>query len=182
MALFFLIVFILSFSPCENESQVTKYCDLSVLIIRWTSFSLLSVGLLYFVFMEFVKKQSSFNQSIEITSYESYSYENLSFLASYFVPLVSFNLIYLSHTIVMMLLVFSIGVIFVQSDKYYTNPTLALFGYRVYHIDGLMRSMNGENRKTVSRMVIVRGKLEDVQWARTLKIEDDFYYLKIIEP
>lgn len=179
MALFFLIVFILSFSPCENVSQATKYCDVSICVVRWCSLSLLIIGMLYFAYMEFIKKTSSFNQSIEITSFDSHSYENLSFLASYFMPLVSFNLLYLSHTIVMILLVISIGVIFVQSGKYYTNPTLALFGYRVYSVTGMTKGLSKEERKEVTYMVIVRGKLSDGTWLGTLKIEEGFYYSKI---
>ena len=179
MALFFLIIFILSFSPCENVSLVTKYCDISICIIRWSSVSLLIIGILYFVYMEFIKKASSFNQSIEITSFDRHSYENLSFLASYFMPLVSFNLLYLSHTIVMILLVICIGVIFVQSGKYYTNPTLALFGYRVYSVTGKTKGFSDKERKEITYMVIVRGKLSDGAWLDTLKIEEGFYYSKI---
>lgn len=181
MSLFFLIVFILSFSPCENVSQQTKYCDVSICIIRWSSASLLIVGLLYFAYMELIRKPSSFNQSVEIVNYESLSYENLSFLASYFVPLVSFNLLYLSHTIVMILLVVSIGVIFVQSGKYYTNPTLALLGYRVYHITGYTKAFEEDKRKEVAYTIITRGTLEDVKWLRSLKIEEGFYYSKVAE-
>lgn len=179
MALFFLIVIILSFSPCENETQTTKYCDISICIIRWSSVSLLIIGMLYFAYMEFIKKASSFNQSIEVMSFDSHSYENQSFLASYFIPLVSFNLLYLSHTIVMILLVISIGVIFVQSGKYYTNPTLAFFGYRVYSVTGKTKGFSEEERKDVTYMVIVRGKLSDGAWLNTLKIEEGFYYSKI---
>jgi len=109
------------------------------------------------------------------------SYENLSFLASYFVPLVSFNLLYLSHTIVMILLVICIGVIFVQSGKYYTNPTLALFGYRVYHIKGLTKAFKEDKRKEVAYTIITRDTLENVKWLRTLKIEAGFYYSKVAE-
>lgn len=181
MSPFFLIVFILSFSPCENVSQQTIYCDVSISIIRWNCAGLFIVGLLYFVYMEFVRKPSSFNQSIEISHYESLSYENLSFLASYFVPLVSFNLLYLSHTIVMILLVICIGIIFIQSGKYYTNPTLALFGYRVYYIAGRTKAFEDSNRKNVSYTIITRGTLENVRWLKTLKIEEGFYYSKVAE-
>lgn len=181
MSLFFLIVFILSFSPCENVSQQTRYCDVSICIIRWSSVSLFIAGLLYFAYMEYIRKPSSFNQSVEVVSYESLSYENLSFLASYFVPLVSFNLLYLSHTIVMILLVICIGVIFVQSGKYYTNPTLALFGYRVYHIKGLTKAFKEDKRKEVAYTIITRDTLENVKWLRTLKIEAGFYYSKVAE-
>lgn len=181
MSLFFLIVFILSFSPCENVSQQTIHCDVSICIVRWCSIILFLAGLLYFAYMELIRKPSSFNQSVEIVNYESLSYENLSFLASYFVPLVSFNLLYLSHTIVMILLIISIGIIFIQSGKYYTNPTLALFGYRVYHIKGYTKAFEEDKRKEVSYTIITRGTLEDVKWLKTLKIEEGFYYSKVTE-
>jgi len=179
MTLFFVIVLILSFSPCENLSQTTKYCALLIAVIRWSSIVLIAVGLLYYLYMEFIMRDSSFNQSIEIEYFDSCTYENLSFLASYFVPLVSFNLLYLSHTIVMVLLVISIGVIFVQSGKYYTNPTLALFGYRVYKVSGKTKALTEKERTSVSYMVIVRGQLSKGDWLETLKIEEGFYYSKL---
>ena len=181
MTLFFLIVFILSFSPCENISQETRYCDLAVRIVRWGSFVCFFIGLGYFAIMELVRKPSSFNQSVEILKYETHSYENLSFLASYFMPLVSFNLLYLSHVVVMILLVTCIGIIFVQSGKYYTNPTLSLFSYKVYSIKGLTKALKEEERKEVEYMVICRGKMSDIKWISTLKIEDNFYYAKPAE-
>ena len=79
----------------------------------------------------------------------------------------------------MILLVISIGVIFVQSGKYYTNPTLALFGYRVYFVTGKTKGFSEEERKEVTYMVIVRGKFSIGVWLDTLKIEEGFYYSKI---
>jgi len=81
----------------------------------------------------------------------------------------------------MILLVISIGIIFIQSGKYYTNPTLALFGYRVYHIKGYTKAFEEDKRKEVSYTIITRGTLEDVKWLRTLKIEEGFYYSKVAE-
>ena len=81
----------------------------------------------------------------------------------------------------MILLVICIGVIFVQSGKYYTNPTLALFGYRVYHIKGLTKAFKEDKRKEVAYTIITRDTLENVKWLRTLKIEAGFYYSKVAE-
>lgn len=34
-----------------------------------------------------------------------------------------------------LLLIIVIGLVFIKTDKYYANPTLALFGYKLYKVD-----------------------------------------------
>jgi len=41
----------------------------------------------------------------------------------------------LQKNIAYFLLVIIIGLIFIKTDKYYANPTLSLFGYKLYKVD-----------------------------------------------
>lgn len=41
----------------------------------------------------------------------------------------------IQKNIAYLLLVIIIGLIFIKTDKYYANPTLALFGYKLYRVN-----------------------------------------------
>lgn len=77
------------------------------------------------------------------TIYENVSGDVMSFVASYFFPLVSFNLSATwQHAVVLFMLFILIGAIYVQADIYYCNPTLMILGFKVYKVSG----MSGRNK------------------------------------
>ncbi|EPG6371655.1 anti-phage protein KwaA, partial [Klebsiella pneumoniae] len=73
--------------------------------------------------------------TVTITSCQSESYESLTFLATYIVPFMGFSFDDIQKNIAYLLLVIIIGLIFIKTDKYYANPTLALFGYKLYRVN-----------------------------------------------
>lgn len=73
--------------------------------------------------------------SVTITSCQSENYESLTFLATYIVPFMGFSFDDIQKNIAYLLLVVVIGLIFIKTDKYYANPTLALFGYKLYRVN-----------------------------------------------
>jgi hypothetical protein len=73
--------------------------------------------------------------SVTITSCQSENYESLTFLATYIVPFMGFSFDNIQKNIAYLLLVIVIGLIFIKTDKYYANPTLALFGYKLYRVN-----------------------------------------------
>lgn len=74
----------------------------------------------------------------EIQSIESLNYENLTFLATYIIPLVCFDLdFHLGENrnfIMLLLVLFLIGWIYVKTNIYYTNPTLAVLNFKIYKV------------------------------------------------
>ena len=91
------------------------------------------------------------------TKYENVSGDVMSFVASYYFPLVSFSLgTTWRHVIVLSLLFVIIGIIYVKADIYYCNPTLLLFGFRTYKVQGQF-SKDNEFNKTI----IVWGCMKD---------------------
>ena len=109
-------------------SQLWDGCKFGVLIIIIT---LIIEGLVY-LFLIISWKSNHPELSVEIVEIENQNYNTLTFIASYFIPLVSFNYLKLNHWIVLLFLLIIIGFIFCKSDGYYNNPTLALFGFRLY--------------------------------------------------
>ena len=81
----------------------------------------------------------------EITKVEDYNYEHLTFLTTYIIPLICFNLASTRYVIALGILLFVIGIIYVRTDKFYANPTLAVLGYRLYKINLKTRSGQKEN-------------------------------------
>lgn len=59
-------------------------------------------------------------------------FDHLTFLSTYILPLITFNLNEVRSFIIVLVLLFMIGTIYIKSNLYYLNPTLLLFGYRIY--------------------------------------------------
>lgn len=73
--------------------------------------------------------------SLYITECSSENYEHLTFLATYIIPFFGFSFNEPGRLLAYAVLLIIIGVIFVRTDKYYANPTLALFGYKLYKVN-----------------------------------------------
>jgi hypothetical protein len=73
----------------------------------------------------------------------------LSFLATYILPLVFVDFSSKRQVVILILLLIAIGFMYVKTDMFLSNPTLALLGYKIYEIQtedekicGVMVSQN----------------------------------------
>lgn len=82
------------------------------------------------------------------TEVEDRSFDNVSFLVSGLLPLMSLNLPQRSP-LGLLLILGILCIVMVRSETYYANPTLALFGYRVYAV-----SMTGKANQTTTCFVL----------------------------
>lgn len=136
--------------------QLWDKCKFGVYII------IISVLIEYVVY-SFLKKSWNKNSpelSVKIIHKENLNYNILNFIASYFVPLVSFNYIKLNHWIVLFLLLIIIGIIFCNSNGFYNNPTLALLGFRLYKTQIETQKIEKKEKKE-SLIVICNRKLSE---------------------
>lgn len=109
----------------------------------------------------------------EIKKIEGINYEHLTFLATYVVPLISFDFGSGRQMVVLALLLIVMGVIYIKTDLFYANPSLALMGFHIYRADG--------NFKTGLRegvILICRSKLVEGQKVSYIKLDDRIYYTK----
>lgn len=91
------------------------------------------------------------------TKYENISGDVMSFVASYFFPLVSFNIgTTWRHVAVLGVLFVIIGLIYIKANIYYCNPTLLILGFRAYKATG-----KAGKDVTFEKTIIVWGKMED---------------------
>jgi len=109
----------------------------------------------------------------EIKKIEGINYEHLTFLATYVVPLISFDFGSGRQMIVLTLLLIVMGVIYVKTDLFYANPSLALLGFHIYRADGDFK--NGGREGII---LICRGKLTKGQKVSYIKLDDRIYYAK----
>ncbi len=109
----------------------------------------------------------------KVLKVENLNYETLSFLVTYIVPLVCFNLDPVSGSsrngILVLLVLILMGWIYVKTNMYYQNPTLAVLGFNIYRVN---------TEQTENIVVIVKGKLkkDDVILARP--VDDNIYFAK----
>lgn len=110
---------------------------------------------------------------VVITECKSANYENLSFLATYIIPLVCFPMENKRQIFVLFGVILIIGCIFVKTNLFYTNPSLALLGFNIYIIK--------VRDKAEEQIVICRGKLKKDDKIKGTNLGDDILFVRKIE-
>lgn len=107
----------------------------------------------------------------KITEIENLNYENLTFLATYIIPLVCFDLdfhLFREKNFVMLILVLIlIGWIYVKTNIFYTNPTLAILNFKIYRV-------STEQRKNI--ILIAKIKLDIGDMILPNKMDDNIFF------
>lgn len=114
------------------------------------------------------------NLPVEIEECESVNYENLSFLATYIIPLVCFPMETEREIFVMFSVIIVIGCIFVKTNLYYTNPSLVLLGFNVYKVTCKSKNAFGTG------IVIIKGKLNAKDSIKYMSLSDNVYFARRI--
>ncbi|CAB3817359.1 hypothetical protein CEY09_24020 [Achromobacter marplatensis] len=128
-------------------------------------------GLYYFRFN--YKIAGSKSIPVEVNSVEDINYEHLTFLTTYIIPLICFNLTSERYLIALVLLLIVIGIIYVRTDKFYANPTLAVLGFRLYSVKVTRRT--GEEVKVA---LITKDQIKDGDKIRFLELDGRVYFAK----
>ena len=114
------------------------------------------------------------NLPVEVEKCESVNYENLSFLATYIIPLVCFPMETVREVFVMFSVIIVIGCIFVKTNLYYTNPSLVLLGFNVYKVTCKSENAFGTG------IVIIKGKLNVKDSIKYMALSDNVYFARRI--
>ena len=112
---------------------------------------LISLAFLSYVVFHHNSKYGN-RQMKEFTDITASDFDHLTFLSTYIIPLITFNLNELRNFVVVFVLLLMIGVIYLKSNLYYLNPTLLLFGYKVY------KAKSGNK----SVVLIIKGNLPSI--------------------
>ncbi|EOW2727960.1 anti-phage protein KwaA [Enterobacter roggenkampii] len=117
-------------------------------IVPLICIALILLGVYFFIRFKNITKYNGLD-SVKITECQSESYENLTFLATYIVPFIGFSFDDPQKNLAYFLLIIVIGLIFIKTDKYYANPTRALFGYKLYKVS-ITHASNGETKNLIA--------------------------------
>lgn len=109
----------------------------------------------------------------EVTKVEGINYEHLTFLATYVIPLISFEFSSTRQLAVFVLLLLVMCVIYIKTDLFYANPSLALLGFQIYRANGSFKTGVRENIILISKCKIVEN-----QKLSYIKLDDRIYYVK----
>jgi hypothetical protein len=122
------------------------------------------------------KLSGSVSLAVDVLVVEDINYEHLVFLTTYIIPLICFDLKNLRYVITLFILLSVICVIYIETDKFYTNPTLAVLGYKLYKISTTLRT-----GVTCDVVVISRDRLVVGDKITYIDIEQDriFYGKKV---
>jgi prepilin signal peptidase PulO-like enzyme (type II secretory pathway) len=103
----------------------------------------------------------------KIAEIENIQFENLSFLATYIIPLVAFDLSQTRGCVMLLLVLILMGSIFINTNTFYLNPSLAVLGYRIYKV------VTSTNEKII---VITREKLNKDDSIFPRSIGENIYF------
>lgn len=92
---------------------------------------------------------------MKILKIEKINYEHLTFLATYIIPLITFDFEKERYVLVLAVLLIIMGVIYIKTDFFYANPSLALLGFNIYKVD--VKLSDEESKDGI--IIITRKKL-----------------------
>jgi hypothetical protein len=136
-------------------------------LISIISFSLSLLGLLFYIIFLYDLKGST-KLPKEIKKIEDQSYEHLTFLTTYIIPFLRVKLEG-KDLIVSILLLIIIGAIFIKTNLFYKNPTLALLGFKLYKVD---------TEKSTNLILISREYFKVGDIFHHIHLSDNVYFAK----
>ncbi|EMH6404748.1 hypothetical protein AB5B87_002898 [Providencia rettgeri] len=110
--------------------------------------------------------------SVEIIKIDKINYEHLTFLATYIIPLITFDFEKERYILVLAALLIIMGVIYIKTDLFYANPSLALLGFNIYKVD--IKIGKDDIKECV--IVITRKKLKIKDKISYIVLDDRVYY------
>ncbi|HSH72100.1 MAG TPA: anti-phage protein KwaA [Methylophilaceae bacterium] len=139
-------------------------------VIPLISIAFLIAGVFFYSRFRFLVRGSK-KISAEISSLEDVNFEHLTFLTTYIIPLICFNLTDMRYLIALGILLIVIGIMYVKTDKFYANPTLAILGYRIYKIS--LKTRLGSVKDII---VITQDKIKVGDSIKYQELDEKVYY------
>lgn len=169
--LFFMLI-ILKIDTTEISFSLT--CNNMLNFLRNNVFSVICLLLMGIGGVGYLFFKDSLNNAkelpVQMEQCESVNYENLSFLATYVIPLVCFPMETDREIFVLFSVIIIIGCIFAKTNLYYSNPSLVLLGFNVYQVK------TNSKRQFQNGILIVRGKIKSGDSIKYLNLSDNVYF------
>lgn len=179
LAILFLIVFLITvkLDVCIKDIDCTSLTWKDYAFANWLPI----IMLILMLYCEIIRREfehmldGGAGDSMFVVECQSENYEHLTFLATYIIPFFGFSFTETGRLLAYGVLLIVIGAIFIKTDRYYANPTLALFGYKLYRI-----TMSDANARYESVIVITKSTLSANQSVNYKLLSNNVYYVRKI--
>jgi hypothetical protein len=167
----FLIVIVITIPVCfTGDCSFIGWHDLThKYIIVLISLIFMVLGVLSFIRFNYKIVKGATILPVKVLHVENINYESVTFIATYIIPLACIDLEKARTPAVFFIILFFVGWIYIKTNLFYTNPTLAIWGYHIYRI----------NTKDYKNIIIInRGKIQIGESIFLKKIDDNIYFSK----
>ncbi|MEN4984458.1 anti-phage protein KwaA [Acinetobacter modestus] len=173
--LFIFVFFItLKMPVCSNNCEFIGFKQLLFSnIVPFICLVLLILGIAGYFLFDF-KVKGSHELPFAISDVEPINYEHLTFLATYIIPLISIDFDKTKAPYIFFGLIVVMGAIYVRTDLFYANPSLALLGFKIYKANGAFR--NNESRNAI--ILITKDNLSNYMSVSYIKLDERIYYVE----
>lgn len=138
-------------------------------IIAIGSFIFLLLGILfYYQFLNNLR--GDLDLPVEIKKIENINYEYFALLMT-IISLIAFDFYTIRGFILLVVLLFILGGIFMKTELFYSNPSFALLGFHIY-------KANTNNPHLQNSIFITKDKIKLGDKVKYLKISDQVYFTK----
>ncbi|HDL8439161.1 TPA: hypothetical protein PXR36_004413 [Yersinia enterocolitica] len=175
--LLFLSLFIMSYDKNLFLNAFKDWHSLSIFELKPKNFvfilsfifMLLGVFIYYYLCFSFM---SGWSINCTVNSVSNQSHEHLEFLTTYVMPLVFTDVNSKRTMLNLVIMIIVIGLIYVKTNRFYSNPSLALLGFKIYK--GTIR-----DRGDKEFVIVCHGELKNDSIIKYIKIDDETCIVKI---
>jgi hypothetical protein len=150
-------------NACSFIGWKALFIDNFLLIICVT---FMVLGIVFYLRFDYRFVQGASLLPVTVTEVENINFEAVSFLVTYFVPLACIDLEKSRSSLMLIAILTLIGWIYIKTNLFYTNPTLAIWGYQIYKIS---------TAKRTNITIIIRGKVKIGDGIRLKNIDDKIF-------
>ncbi|MFZ6845542.1 anti-phage protein KwaA [Undibacterium sp. RuTC16W] len=133
---------------------------------------LVSVGF-YIAFIRII--EGAKNGPFKVIEIEDKTADHLVFLATYVIPLLSFNLDTLRQIVSLVITLLLIGAIYVRTNLFYANPTLSLLGFKICTVKF---EQSGEGVPTGTAVLIAREDIDLDSRVNMLRLDKNIFFAR----
>lgn len=148
------------FNKLLNDNYISLACII-----------LLLLGILFYFMFDY-KIEGTKKLAFQVDVVENANYEHLSFLATYIIPLICFNFDDIRYIFILVIVLIIIGAIYIKTNIFYANPTLALLGFHIY------KARKQESNQSVDVILISKEKIITGDYLWNIKLDDKIYYVR----
>lgn len=142
-------------------------------IVFTSSFIMIIAGFFIFLYLLF-SFNSGWSVACTVSEVKNESHEHLEFLTTYVMPLVFTDVNSKRTMLNLLIMIIAIGMIYVRTNRFYSNPSLALLGFRIFKA-----KVNDRGEKEF--VIICHGDIDNSSRIKYIKLDSNTCLAKIIQ-